>query len=205
LRTLKRQSPATLQRQSPRDPLEGRNVIDNTFDMAVPNVRRETEFAGPSTVVETACPLDCPDACSLAVRVQRGRIVEIDGSHKNPVTGRFICAKVRKFGQRVYGADRLLFPAVRVGRKGQGQFKRISWDEALEMIVDRFRRAKAEAGGASILPFSYGGSNGLLTPDNLHPQPWRGFGSPPPAPAVLSAPPPAADQAASRHKPTRNL
>src|SRR5262249_43839209 len=195
LRTLKRQSPATLQRQSPRDPLEGRNVIDNTFDMAVPNVRRETEFAGPSTVVETACPLDCPDACSLAVRVQRGRIVEIDGSHKNPVTGGFICAKVRKFGQRVYGADRLLFPAVRVGRKGQGQFKRISWDEALEMIVDRFRRAKAEAGGASIRPFSSGGSNGLLPQDTRDAQLWRRFGTSRLARTVCAAPTGAANQA----------
>src|SRR5499426_2655451 len=108
--------------------------------MAVPRSHREAELAGPSSVVETACPLDCPDACSLAVTVQRGRIVEINGSHKNPVTGGFICAKVRKFGERVYGADRLLFPALRVGRKGHGQFRRVSWDEALELVVDRFRR-----------------------------------------------------------------
>src|SRR5207249_10983662 len=99
-----------------------------------------------SAVVETACPLDCPDACSLAVTVERGRIVNIDGSHKNPVTGGFICAKVRKFDQRVYGPDRLLFPAVRKGRKGDGQFKRISWDEALDLVVSRFHLAKAEAG-----------------------------------------------------------
>ena len=90
---------------------------------------------GPSSVVETACPLDCPDACSLAVTVQQGKVVQIDGSHKNPVTEGYICAKVRKFGERVYGPDRLLYPAVRKGRKGDGQFKRVPWDDALGLIV----------------------------------------------------------------------
>ena len=82
--------------------------------MAVSRVR-ERELGGPSSVVETACPLDCPDACTLNVTVHRRRIVEIDGSRKNPVTGGYICAKVRKFGERVYGDDRLLYPAVRTG------------------------------------------------------------------------------------------
>src|SRR5438552_11476313 len=123
---------------------------------------RHAPLRGPASVVETACPLDCPDACSLAVTVQHGKVVSIDGSRKNPVTGGFICAKVRKFGERVYGPDRVLYPAIRTGKKGAGQFARVSWDEALERIVERMERAKADHGGASILPFSYGGSNGLL-------------------------------------------
>ena len=150
---------------------------------------------GPVSVVETACPLDCPDACSLAVTVQHGKVIEIDGTHKNPVTEGFICAKVRRFGERVYGPDRLLYPAVRKGRKGQGQFRRTSWDEALEIIADRFRRAKAEAGGASILPYSYGGSNGLLTQDNLDAQLWRRFGTSRLARTVCAAPTGAANHA----------
>src|SRR5436189_5639736 len=104
--------------------------------------RIEPVLGGPASIVETACPLDCPDACSLAVTVQRGRIVAIDGSHKNPVTGGYICAKVRRFGERLYGDDRLRHPAVRIGAKGQGKFKRVSWNEALELIVARMRRAK---------------------------------------------------------------
>src|SRR5262249_61900707 len=121
---------------------------------------RSTPLGGPASIVESACPLDCPDSCSLAVTVRHGRVIEIDGSHKNPVTGGFICAKVRKFGERVYGPDRLLYPAVRKGRKGEGIFKRVSWDEALELVANRMRRAKGESGGASILPYSYGGLEG---------------------------------------------
>jgi anaerobic selenocysteine-containing dehydrogenase len=120
--------------------------------------------------------------------------VKIDGSGKNPVTGGFICAKVRKFDQRVYGADRLLYPAVRKGRKGEGSFKRVPWDEAIELVAERFRRAKSEAGGASILPYSYGGSNGLLTQDNLDAQLWRRFGTSRLARTVCSAPTTSANQ-----------
>jgi anaerobic selenocysteine-containing dehydrogenase len=157
--------------------------------------RPDPVLGGPASVVETACPLDCPDACTLAVTVQHGKIVTIDGAHKNPVTDGYICAKVRKFGERIYGPDRLLHPAIRVGRKGEGRFKRVSWDEALETIVERFTRAKAESGGASILPFSYGGSNGLLTQDNLDAQLWRRYGTSRLARTVCAAPTGAANAA----------
>jgi anaerobic selenocysteine-containing dehydrogenase len=161
----------------------------------VSRTRRGLEIGAPSPVVDTACPLDCPDACTLHVTVQRGKIVEIDGSEKNPVTGGYICNKVRKFGERVYGADRLLYPAVRVGPKGQGHFKRVPWDQALEVVVERFRRARAEHGAESILPYSYGGSNGLLTQDNLDAQLWRRFGTSRLARTLCAAPTGAANQA----------
>jgi anaerobic selenocysteine-containing dehydrogenase len=156
---------------------------------------RQPALGGPVTVVETACPLDCPDACSLAVTVQSGKVVGIDGSHKNPVTSGYICAKVRKFDQRVYGDDRILYPAVRKGRKGEGKFSRVPWDEALELVASRFEQAKARDGGASILPYSYGGSNGMLTQDNIDAQLWRRFGTSRLARTLCAAPTGAANMA----------
>jgi anaerobic selenocysteine-containing dehydrogenase len=120
---------------------------------------------GSEHTVATVCPLDCPDSCSLDVTVQDGRVTEIEGSHLNPVTGGYICAKVRRFGERVYGPDRLVHPAVRRGPKGLATFERVSWDDALARIADRLREARDTWGGESILPYSYGGSNGLLTQD----------------------------------------
>jgi len=158
-------------------------------------LRTQLEDGAPSPIVETACTLDCPDACTLHVTVHRGKVVDIDGSRKNPVTGGYICAKVRKFGERVYGPDRLLYPALRVGPKGHGHFKRIGWDEALDLVVDRFSRAKRAHGGASILPYSYGGSNGLLTQDNLDAQLWRRLGTSRLARTICAAPTGAANQA----------
>src|SRR2546423_11782009 len=95
---------------------------------------REAVLGGPAAGVETACPLDCPDACSLAVTVQHGKEITIDGSRKNPVTDGYICAKVRKFGDRVYGPDPLLYPSAPQGRKGGGPFERRPWNQALEQI-----------------------------------------------------------------------
>jgi len=162
--------------------------------MASPS-KSEPILGGPASVVETACPLDCPDSCTLAVTVQHGKIVTIDGAHRNPVTDGYICAKVRKFGERVYGPDRLKYPAVRIGRKGEGRFRRVSWDEALETVVREFDRARTDSGGASILPFSYGGSNGLLTQDNIDAQLWRRLGTSRLARTVCAAPTSAANMA----------
>jgi anaerobic selenocysteine-containing dehydrogenase len=110
----------------------------------------------------SVCPLDCPDRCSLEVTVRDGRITALDGSHANPLTAGFICSKVRRFPERVHGPDRLLHPARRVGRKGEGRFQRISWDEALGEIAARLREIRERWGGEAILPYAYGGNNGLV-------------------------------------------
>ena len=104
------------------------------------------ETWGKSTV-RTACPLDCPDSCTLDVTVEQGRIKKIDGGDANPVTRNFICAKVRRFDERIYGEDRVLYPAVRKGGKGQGTFTRVTWDEALDLIAARMSEIKARHGG----------------------------------------------------------
>jgi anaerobic selenocysteine-containing dehydrogenase len=126
---------------------------------------KERTAAPPDVTVETACPLDCPDGCSLSVSVRDGRIVEIDGSDRNPSTRGYICAKVRRFDQRIYGDARVRFPMARKGPKGSGQFARVTWDEAIEAIARAIERARDTSGSESILPFCYGGSNGLLTQD----------------------------------------
>ena len=121
--------------------------------------------APPETTVTTACPLDCPDACTLDVTVRGGRVTKIDGSKENHITNGYICAKVRRFHQRVYGDDRILYPAVRRGAKGTSQFKRVTWDDALDLIAEKFIAARDSGGAETILPLCYGGSNGFLTQD----------------------------------------
>ncbi len=94
-------------------------------------------------------------------------IVAIRGRRDDAVTAGFICSKVARFAQRVTHRDRLLHPMRRVGEKGTGQFRRISWDEAIDGITTRFREIATEWGGEAILPYHYGGSNGVLT-DGFH-------------------------------------
>ena len=152
------------------------------------------ESWGHSTV-RTACPLDCRDSCTLEVTVENGRIKKIEGGSVNPATRNFICAKVRRFSERVYGEDRLLYPAIRQGAKGSGTFARVTWDEALDLIARRMADVKAQYGGEAILPFSYGGSNGLLTQDTNDAELWRRFGTSRLARTVCAAPTGAANQA----------
>ncbi|HET7695761.1 MAG TPA: molybdopterin-dependent oxidoreductase [Vicinamibacterales bacterium] len=152
------------------------------------------ETWGNSTV-RTACPLDCPDACTLDVAVERGRIVKIDGGDDNPVTRNFICAKVRRFADRIYGEDRVLYPAVRKDAKGQGTFVRVTWEEALDLIARRMTEIKAQYGGEAILPFYYGGSNGPLTQNTNDAELWRRFGTSRLATTVCAAPTGAANLA----------
>lgn len=131
---------------------------------------------GHSTV-QTACPLDCPDSCSLSVTVERGRVTKIDGSTVAPSTDGYICGKVRRFDRRVYGEERVLFPAVRSGPKGSGVFTRVTWNEALDQVADRMSEARNRFGATSVLPYHYGGSNGLLTNDLEDARFFRRFGA----------------------------
>ena len=119
----------------------------------------------PNRTLRTTCPLDCPDACALEVVVQEGRVQKIGGGRNHPDTAGFICSKVAGFRRRLEHEDRLLHPMRRVGKKGEGAFERISWDEAIAEITERFEDIRHEWGGEAIVPFHYGGSNGQLTDD----------------------------------------
>src|SRR6187549_2783420 len=142
---------------------------------------------GHSTV-QTACPLDCPDSCSLAVTVERGKLVKIDGSSRAPSTEGYICGKVRRFDRRVYSPERLLHPLVRRGPKGRADFEQVTWDEALDLIVEKMTDARETFGGESVLPYYYGGSNGLLTNDLEDARFFRRFGASRLARTVCAAP-----------------
>ena len=106
--------------------------------------KRDEPGWGRSTV-DTACPLDCPDTCSLAVSVDQGRVIKIDGSDRHDVTAGLICSKVRRFGERVYGNDRLHHAGLRLGRKGEGRFKKVAFGDALETVAQKMIEVRAVA------------------------------------------------------------
>jgi molybdopterin guanine dinucleotide-containing S/N-oxide reductase-like protein len=127
-------------------------------------------------VVHAACPHDCPDACGVLITVEDGRATKIVGDPEHPVTRGFLCAKVAKYLDRVYSPDRVLYPMRRVAAKGVAAratsageppaftrvWQRITWDEALDGIAERFRSIIEEFGSEAILPYSYGGTLGAL-------------------------------------------
>jgi len=99
----------------------------------------------------------------MLVEVEDGRATKVSGDPDHPTTQGFLCTKVTRYLERVYNPDRLLYPMRRVGAKGEGRFERISWDEALDAIARRFREiAESTDGPESILPYSYGGTMGVV-------------------------------------------
>ncbi|MGD9703292.1 MAG: molybdopterin-dependent oxidoreductase [Acidimicrobiia bacterium] len=120
----------------------------------------------------TACPLDCPDTCSLAVTVTNGRISKIDAApagEGNPLTQGFICQKVKHHARRVYSPERIMTPLVRTGPKGAAEFRAASWDDALDLVAGRMRTAIAEHGVDSVIPYLYSSSAGMLGSSALGP------------------------------------
>lgn len=111
---------------------------------------------------KTICPLDCPDSCGMIATVASGRVIGLSGDKEHPYTNGFICRKMRRYPERVYGKDRLLYPQLRVGKKGEGRFRRIGWDEALDILADRLAEIGRRFGGEAILPYSYAGNMGAV-------------------------------------------
>jgi anaerobic selenocysteine-containing dehydrogenase len=112
--------------------------------------------------VHSVCALDCPDCCSMVVDVENGRATRLRGDPGHPVTQGFLCGKVAQYLEREYSPDRLLYPHKRVGAKGEGRFERISWDEALATIATQLTNLSRQYGPEAILPYSYGGTLGML-------------------------------------------
>ncbi|MGH7384167.1 MAG: molybdopterin-containing oxidoreductase family protein [Candidatus Rokuibacteriota bacterium] len=117
----------------------------------------------------SVCPHDCPSQCALQVTVEAGRITDVTGDPRHPFTRGVICGKVHDYAERVYGTTRILRPLRRIGPKGEGRFEPIGWDEAVDEIAHRWRRVIAQWGGEAILPFSYGGTLGLVQNRAGHP------------------------------------
>lgn len=121
----------------------------------------------PDGVFPAVCPLDCPDTCSLLLHKENGKIVKVTGNPDHPITQGAICNKVRNMAERVYHPERVLYPMKRVGAKGEGKFERISWDEALQEIAERYKGLIREHGPESILPYSFYGNMGKLSIDGM--------------------------------------
>jgi anaerobic selenocysteine-containing dehydrogenase len=120
----------------------------------------------PRVVVQGACPHDCPDTCALQTTVEAGRVVRVAGDPDHPPTHGALCTKVSRYAERTYHPERVLTPLKRVGRKGEGRFEPVGWNEALADIAARLQ-AIAARNPEAILPYSYAGTMGLVQGDGM--------------------------------------
>ncbi|MBF0358996.1 MAG: molybdopterin-dependent oxidoreductase [Magnetococcales bacterium] len=109
----------------------------------------------------STCALDCPGACSLQVSIKDGALESISGDQEHPFTKGVICGKVSRYAD-IQNGNRITKPLLRVGAKGSGEFKEISWDEAMGRVVDGLQTAIKKYGPESVLPYCSGGTMGVV-------------------------------------------
>ncbi|WP_460841906.1 molybdopterin-containing oxidoreductase family protein [Noviherbaspirillum agri] len=119
-----------------------------------------------TSTIRATCPHDCPDTCALLVTVEGGVATQVRGDPDHPTTAGVLCTKVARYAERTYHKDRLLTPMKRIGRKGEGRFAPISWDEALDTIAALLKEI-ASRNPQAILPYSYAGTMGLVQGESM--------------------------------------
>ena len=117
----------------------------------------------------SACPHDCPSTCALDVEIGAdGRVGRVRGAADNSYTAGVICAKVARYAERLYHPDRLLKPVRRTAGKGAGEWREISWEDALDTIAEEFLKAEQRHGSETVWPYFYAGTMGLVQRDSIH-------------------------------------
>lgn len=117
----------------------------------------------------SVCPFDCPDTCSMLVRVEDKKAIGVAGDPLHPFSRGTLCPKMRNYEKSVHSPMRLTTPLKRTGAKGSGAFAPISWEEAVDLIASRWRAIIAEHGAEAILPYSYAGTMGVVQRNAGHP------------------------------------
>lgn len=84
-------------------------------------------------LVPTMCEM-CVNKCAAIARVEDGVVTKLDPNPYFPKSRSMLCARGNAGIQALYDPDRLKYPLIRVGKKGEGKFKRVTWDEAFEYI-----------------------------------------------------------------------
>ncbi len=122
-------------------------------------------------IFTTACPRNCYSTCGMLVHVEDGRIRRIEPHPDNLATPEGVCLKGLSYYERVYSTDRILHPLIRKRATGH---ERISWDDALNLIVTKLRHIRDETGPRSVLYYAASGTKGLLNSVGL--SFWRWYG-----------------------------
>lgn len=117
----------------------------------------EAATSSPSSaakIVWSSCNVNCGSRCPLRLRVENGQItrVEPDNTGTNEIGSQQVraCLRGRSIRQRIYNADRLKYPMKRIGKRGEGKFARISWDEAFDTIASALKHTIKKYGNEAI-------------------------------------------------------
>ncbi len=124
----------------------------------------------PLDIVPSVCPHDCPSTCALEVdRIDAHTIGRVRGAQSNSYTAGVVCAKVGRYAERQHHPERLRQPLRRIGDKGdRAAFEPLSWDDALDIVAEKFTTATQRYGSEAVWPHYYAGTMGLVQRDGIN-------------------------------------
>ena len=108
------------------------------------------EIDDEEKIVKTACRA-CIANCGVLAHVKNGRVIKLEGNPVDPMSQGRMCAKGLAGIQALYHPNRNKYPLLRVGERGSGRWRRISWDEALTLVTDELKRVYAEYGQDAVV------------------------------------------------------
>ncbi|MEG0295338.1 MAG: molybdopterin-dependent oxidoreductase [Clostridium sp.] len=135
---------------------------DEENEIEIPKNSKPENFTTGGDWFKNTCPRNCHDTCSIKTQVIDGKVIRIKGDDTNPYTGGNVCVKMNHYVNYLYNQDRLMYPMKRVGKKGEGKFERISWEEAYKAIVDNTKKILKKDGPNAIQQYNYSGNLGYV-------------------------------------------
>lgn len=109
-------------------------------------------------VVKTCCPHNCYDTCGELVYVKDEKVIKIEGDPDHPITKGHLCLKGFANVQKINSPERVKYPLLRTGERGEGKFRRVSWDEAMDWMVEKIRSIQKNYEPEAILEYCYSGN-----------------------------------------------
>jgi len=114
-------------------------------ELATPPAASAAEAPGSESVVTSVCEM-CTVRCPILVRVRDGKVVRIEGNPKEKSTQGAVCARGNAGISLLEDPDRVRTPLIRVGERGEGKFRKASWEEAYRYVGDRLKAIRAQYG-----------------------------------------------------------
>lgn len=113
-------------------------------------------------VVKTACSRNCYDTCGVLAYVKDGRLLKVEGDPDHPINRGTLCIKGYTYPQRVHSPDRVKYPLLRTGERGEGKFRRISWEEAFDWLCEKLTALREQWGSEALVEYLYSGNREFL-------------------------------------------
>ncbi|MBP3700338.1 MAG: molybdopterin-dependent oxidoreductase, partial [Lachnospiraceae bacterium] len=146
-------------------PTDGTDVLETTEGNIL--VENPEVAASPlpkeDKVVRTVCAPNCTGSCAINAYVKDDTIIKVEpGEFPDPSYNRICLKGISSAMQRVYSADRIKYPMKRVGARGEGKWERLSWDDAIALLADKFTTLSDQYGSTAISFIAMTGNYGVL-------------------------------------------